>query len=180
METKIFFCILTIFLMSQGCKDHENLCVYDQYTLHVDVDVAPDYSQQKKTRSGIAQDRAASIGRQLAQRRRQELLEHARGGAKYAVRRFPARRERARARACPRAATRTLPARNNAKRGVLFSEIVRERARDANFARTQQCEASRITKIPWKYAGNILDIPQPPTRAWANFARTQQSQTMWL
>ena len=171
--------------MSQGCKDHENLCVYDQYTLHVDVDVAPDYSQEKKTRRRVAQDRAASIGRQLAQRRRQELLEHARGGAKYAVRRFPARRERARARACPRAATRTLPARNNAKRGVLFSEIVRERARDANFARTQQCEAWRfifgdcararagrelcphatmrsvadsgnIMEICWKYAGNIL------------------------
>jgi len=145
--------------MSQCCKDHENLCVYDQHTLHVDVDVAPDYSQQKKTRRHIAQDRAAGSGWHVAQGRRHELLEHARGGAKYAVRRFPARRElgrelgrelaRARARRrelCPHATmrsvafyfrrlcasargTRTLPARNNAKRRGF-----------------------------WKYYGNILEI----------------------
>jgi len=55
--------------MSQHCEDHENLCVYDHYTLYVDVDVTPYYSQEKKTRRHIAQDRAAGSGRHVAQRR---------------------------------------------------------------------------------------------------------------
>lgn len=152
--------------MSQRCKDHENLCVYDQYTLHVDVDVAPDYSQEEKTRRGVAQDGAASSGRQPAQRRRQELLKHACGGAKYAVRRFPPRARRwLGGTRTPRAATRTLPARNNPKRGdFCLRRSLGEFAGELGGERSRNNPKRRIRRAS--------------TRAWAKFARTQQSQTV--
>jgi hypothetical protein len=56
-----------------------------------------------------------------------------------------------------RAATRTLPARNNAKRGVLFLEIVREPARRRELCphatMRSVADSGNIMEISWKYPG---------------------------